>query len=233
MIKRREILAAGLFATTAAAVSGAAAFIGANKREMPAKRGQLLERIPLAINHWQFEPSREDMIDPVVVDGAFAEALRRYDLIVARDYVDAVRQRIMLNACYMHAIQQETRFHQPESCYSTQGFQVQSLEPQVVDLGFKQLTLTRFLATRQERREVACYWMRIGKSTPETARDVRMAIFRNSLGMALPDGVMVRTSIICPPEMEIGQASAIIADFVVNLSAASALELRPFLWGDT
>lgn len=194
MIRRRDLVGCMAFGTVAVATASSVSIARAALRTAPDGQGLILDRIPSAILGWHAEPSRDDMVDPVVTDVAFAQALQMYDHIVGRDYAGPGLPRIMLNASYKRMIEQEQKFHWPEICYSTQGFDVTKLAPQSVTVGGHHIGVQRFMGRRNERNELVHYIMRIGDYPSSGSFEVRRAIFFSNLNFQIPDGVMLRVS---------------------------------------
>jgi len=233
MAGRRAVLAAGLFAMLATATSAGSYELTRRRRLVPRSRGAALERLPVSVGIWREEPSRGDMVDPVIVDEAFAEALRLYDLEVQRDYVAVAAQRIMLNGVFMRKIAQEAKFHWPEFCYATQGFKVRRLDPVSVPMPAGAVRASRFLALRDDRREIALYLTRIGDEVPAGGRALRMTIFRQSLGASLPDGVLLRVSTLIDVDdaARIERGTDMLARFLAMLVQGAAPATRQMIVG--
>ena len=193
MIRRRDLLGAGAFAGLAGAASAGAIGFRRAQRTVPPGGDEALTQLPPHLGAWQLQPSRADMVDPIEIDVAFAAALDMYDRVVERDYVAPALPRIMLNIVYKRELRQEDRFHWPEFCYATQGFKVRRLAPLALDNG---PVVTRFIGDRAGRNELVGYFMRIGDALPAGSLAVRAALFRQSLALRLPDGVMVRASFL-------------------------------------
>nr|WP_276592963.1 exosortase C-terminal domain/associated protein EpsI [Sphingomonas sp. GC_Shp_3] len=204
-MRRRDLIGAGVFAGLAATASAGAIAFRRAQQEVPVGRGTILTHLPAQLGSWHLQAARADMIDPVVVDIAFSQALEMYDRVIERDYVSPVLPRIMLNIAYKREVRQEERFHWPEFCYATQGFHVKRLAPIALGPAGDNVTLTQFVGQREERRERVGYFMRIGNAVPSGSLAVRAALFRQSLAMHLPDGVMVRASFL---EDDIAQGGA-------------------------
>jgi EpsI family protein len=229
MIRRRDLVAAGAFAGLAAATSAGAIAFRHGQRGVPAGADAVLGDLPQRLGAWQLRAARADMVDPVEVDVAFAQALEMYDRVVERDYVAATLPRMMLNIAYKREVRQEERFHWPEFCYATQGFTVRRLAP--IALGVGGIVLTQFVGERAGRRERVGYFMRIGDTLPSGSLAVRAALFRQSLAMQLPDGVLVRASFL-EDELAATEANAaadLLAHFFGMLVTAAGPPLRTML----
>lgn len=231
MIERRKLIGAGLFCGLAGVTSVGAMLARSAQAMVPGDRKDMLNQAPDHIGPWQFEPSTQDMIDPVITDVAFAQALELYDLVVGRDYVAAKLPRIMLNMSYKRTIRQEERFHWPEFCYATQGFRVTALSPIAAEMAGQHVSMARFLAQRDERNELVCYIMRIGPGTMVGSMAVRTAILKESLAFRVPDGTMTRVSFLLPSneQADIDAGAKILTDFVGDLYRASTQGLRSLL----
>jgi len=225
MIRRRDLIGAGAFAGLAAMTSGGAIAFRHAQQSAPPGRDGVLTQLPPHLGAWRLQAARADMVDPVVVDIAFSQALEMYDRVIERDYVGASLPRIMLNIAYKREVRQEERFHWPEFCYATQGFGVQRQPPIALGAGSDGVTLTHFVGQRGMRREQVGYFMRIGDALPSGSLAVRTALFRQSLAMRLPDGVMVRASFLedeLPPTGGVTAPDMLATFFRALLTNASA-----------
>lgn len=233
MIRRRDLLAAGMFAGLASATSGGAIAFRRAQHGVPPGGDTVLTRLPPRLGGWQMQAAREDMVDPIEVDAAFAAALDMYDRVVERDYVSSSLPRIMLNIAYKREVREEDRFHWPEFCYATQGFSVRRLAPFALGDAAPGLMLTRFVGERAGRSELVGYFIRIGDTLATGSLAVRAALFRQSLAMRLPDGVMVRASFLTEG-LETADPAAVtdlLAGFFRGLLADADLPLRHMLVG--
>lgn len=208
MMRRRDMIGAGVFAGLAATVSGGAIAFRRAQQVVPVGRDTILTQLPARLGTWRLQAARVDMVDPVVVDVAFSQALEMYDRVIERDYVSPVLPRVMLNIAYKREVRQEERFHWPEFCYATQGFRVKRLAPIPLGPAGGNVVLTQFVGQREQRRERVGYFMRIGDAVTSGSLAVRAALFRQSLAMHLPDGVMVRASFLEDEMVQGGPAMA-------------------------
>jgi EpsI family protein len=228
----RTTTIAATFLALASITSIGANVIASAVKEHPASDARALGRMPRQVADWHYSPPRDDMIEPVVVDSAFAEAVRMYDRIEERDYVSS-GSRIMLNAAYLRAVRQEGRVHRPESCYSTQGFTVTPLQPVHVSTGDGNVaTATTFVARREGRTELVAYWVRIGDEIPTGPGASRRSIFLQSLSPELPDSLLLRVSMIVD-DQDVGLDSArrTLASFLGGLVKNSDPVARAMLVG--
>ena len=231
MIARRDMLASCAFLGAASLTAGGTMLARGVQRELPSGRDRDFDRLPDAIGPWLYQPAQSDMIDPVVTDPAFANALRWYDRIVARDYVAAQLPRVMVSIAYKRVIRQDDRFHWPRSCYEAQGFTVAPMAPTQVELGGRTITLTRFVGQRAARSELVQYVIRTGDATPVGTVAMKAAILRDNLAMRVPDGTMLRTSLLLPrvdpAALDLG--SRTLSAFIAAMYGQSPPEVRALL----
>ncbi|MET0241304.1 MAG: exosortase C-terminal domain/associated protein EpsI [Sphingobium sp.] len=231
MMRRRDMLGAGCFAALSCTVSAATIGWREMQHVVGADTDEPLTRLPPRIGQWRLQAAREDMVDPVEIDIAFAQAMELYDRVVERDYVAETLPRIMLNIAYKRTVSQEDRFHWPELCYSTQGFDIDRLTPVALGAVAPGATMSRFVGDRAGRRELVGYIMRIGDSMPVNSVALRSSLFRQSFGRERPDGVLWRMSFIIGESGtdDLDVATAMLSDFFVRFIKASAPPLRALL----
>ncbi|MDO6416073.1 EpsI family protein [Sphingomonas sp. BIUV-7] len=229
MIARRNLIAALSFAVASVAAAGGSSVLTSRRSFVPLSRGSLLNHLPGSFGAWRRRPARDDMIDPVVTDEAFAEAIRMYDATASQDYVTLAGDRIMLSVVFMRKIAQEARFHRPEFCYSTQGFQVARLPSLRMSLMRRSVGLSRFIASMDSRRELVVYWTRVAGDLPTGSNELRLAIMKNSWSETFPDGVLVRASLFVEPGETIVERTAVLIGFLEGLIRQSAGPVRRFL----
>ena len=128
--------------------------------------------------------------------------------------------------------------HRPEACYPAAGFRIVSdrevavMLPTVLPMGATSRGFdvsARFLtAIAGERVEQVLYWTRIGTRFPTSAWAQRLAVMRSDLAGLVPDGALVRLSVVgvAPP-----LALAVLRRFCAGLYAASGIEGRALLAG--
>lgn len=231
MIARRDLLASGAFLGAACVASGGSMLARAAQQQVPAGRDRLFDTLPPAIASWRNVAAGQDMIDPVVTDSAFAQALQVYDRIISRDYVAPALPRVMLNIAYKRVITQDDRFHWPEACYQAQGFTVTRHSPTAIELGSSPVGVARFLGQRAERNELVHYFIRIGDSAKTGSMAARAAVLRDNLELRVPDGTMLRASLLLPTVSDEAMAlgSKTLLGFVRALYAEAPAPLRPLI----
>jgi EpsI family protein len=120
-----------------------------------------------------------------------------YDQEVSRIYRSADVPEVMLLIAYGSTQSDTLQVHRPEFCYPAAGFQIGESEPLQVDLGLSQKVPSAFFtAARGERTEQVLYWTRLGGEFPTSWVGQHVARAKNSLRGLVPDGVLVRASLI-------------------------------------
>jgi EpsI family protein len=80
------------------------------------------------------------------------------------------------------------------------------------------------------RNESVLYWTRIGNDIPTSWAEQRWAVAKENLDGRIPDGILVRTSLVSPDSLD--KAREILGGFVRNLLTAVSPEGRKLLIGD-
>jgi EpsI family protein len=169
---------------------------------------KLEQQIPEAFGEWRVDTS----IRPVLPDpGVQAMLDSLYSQVLARTYINAQGQRIMLSIAYGSDQGNEaTAVHRPEFCYSAQGFRVQVLEKERIAIGNTSVPVARLEATLgQQRVEPITYWVTLDEAATLPGVGRKMQQIRYGLMGQIPDGMLVRVS-----------------SFGINREAAFALQQR-------
>ena len=120
-----------------------------------------------------------------------------YEEQLTRAYDNGVDPPIMLLVAYDRVQSGLLQIHRPESCYPGSGFTLSPTLPVSVPLKPGLAAPANFLtATRDERVEQLLYWTRVGDAFPRDWHDQRRTIARQNLHGYVPDGVLVRVSMI-------------------------------------
>ena len=116
-----------------------------------------------------------------------------------RSFTDGRNAPIMLLIAYARNQSGMLMIHRPESCYPGSGFTITEQRAVEVPLGRNVVANAQFLSTRRDARiEQVLYWTRLGNSFPRNWDEQRSSIARQNLGGFVPDGALVRMSIIDP-----------------------------------
>jgi EpsI family protein len=163
-------------------------------REAPSFPNAKLETvIPERFGDWRIDRS----IVPIQPDpGALAAIENIYSDTLARTYINSQGQRIMLSLAYGRRQNDNMRLHQPEGCYSGQGFAVSRAQLGVIAVGTRQLPVRRLVATLSPRIEPITYWMVVGGVPALTAMQAKLAQLRFGIRGYIADGLLFRVSSI-------------------------------------
>ena len=185
---RRDLLAGGLLA--AGAIAAEALRVGSVRAPMVS--GNRLEQlVPARIGGWARAP-----FAGAAVPTAETDQQRSYDAVLTRFYAGGSGPGIMLLIAYSAVQAGETALHRPEACYPAFGFQLERRPDLRLRLPHLSLTASSMTATASGRVEQLLYWSRIGALFPTTPIDQRWAALRQGVAGRVPDGVLVRMSMI-------------------------------------
>lgn len=188
-LTRRDLLIAASFCATAAA-AGALAL--AEEQEGGATTLSLDPLVPDRVGGW----TRSLAGGYSIPQGEDAED-RSYDAVVTRHYTSAVDLPIMLLIAYGRAQTGSTQLHRPEVCYPAAGFKLQMWPHVQLRLQGGTVVSARTLTAQATgRTEQILYWSRVGNEFPLSSTDQRLAVLRQALRGASPDGALVRISTI-------------------------------------
>jgi len=221
MIARRDLLIGG------ASVAASAAAYGLKPRRHVSLLGkEKMEAIvPVSIPGWSAATS-EGLVKPKV-EGLAATL---YNEIVQRTYIgELIDAEIMLLIAYGGTQSDVLQLHRPEVCYPALGFQIESKRAAPLTLrGGGVLPVVQVVAVAGERRENIVYWTRLGEALPTDGAQQRGILLRDAMQGFIPDGVLVRASMIHPDPSE---AFRVLSSFVPTLLAAVPASGRPALIG--
>jgi EpsI family protein len=159
-----------------------------------AHRGARIEAaFPLHFAQWRLDPD----IAPVMPSRDLADKIGKiYEETIARTYVNAEGQRVMLSIAYGSNQIGKLRVHRPESCYTAQGFAVQKLREEDLPVHGGSVPVKRLLATSGSRAEPITYWIRVGDETVTGLVGQRLAQLKRGLNGDVPDGLIFRVSTV-------------------------------------
>jgi EpsI family protein len=156
-----------------------------------------LERqIPRQFGEWTVDRS----IVPVMPNPeVLAKVADAYDQYVARTYVNAAGQRVMLTVAYgRNQSADSTSVHRPEFCYAGQGFAIENQADDLLTIEGRRLAVRRLVGQLYTRREPITYWVTMGERATLPGLDRKLLQFRYGLKGQIADGMLVRVSSIGP-----------------------------------
>lgn len=180
--------------------------------------------MPSVVGPWSFVTASGVILPP-------SDALsdRLYDNLTTRVYEAPDHPPVMLLIAYNNVQNGILQVHRPEICYPAGGYQLSATVPKTVRLKDNvTLPARSFTATSVERIEQVLYFTRLGNYFPTTWLDQRLAVARANLKQIIPDGVLMRVSVIEPDE---AKSVELLSQFIRNFLEASPELLRQILLG--
>lgn len=150
--------------------------------------------IPLSITDWLSKGN-----DSLTIVNPETENIlkRKYDDILSRTYTDVHGYRIMLSVAYGANQSDLISVHRPEGCYPAQGFVVDDIRSENLDISGYQLPVTRvFTHFGNSRFEPVSYWITIGGQALRFQAEKKIIELRYAMSGLIPDGLIVRVSSI-------------------------------------
>lgn len=186
--RRQFILGGALIATTVVTAA-------AMPRRMfaPISSRELEQSVPLQIGAYRFATSTGLVVPDLKAQAGI------YDQVLTRIYVANGHPSIMLLIAYGSAQDDGLAVHRPEACYPSAGYIISQSTPVTLtgDVSVDGKEAATFLsASRGDRVEQVYFWTRIGKEFPSTAVEKKMDVLSANLRGTMPDGVLVRLSVL-------------------------------------
>lgn len=222
MIARRDLL---IGAACVGAASTAYA-LKPRKRLVLLSGAKIADVLPIRFGDWSAENS-DGLVQPKE-DGSLAATL--YNEIVGRIYHSGSdRAAIMMLAAYGGTQSDLLQLHRPEACYPAVGFDLLSSVAATLRLpGGARLPVRQVVAKSGDRQENIVYWTRLGEFLPQTSSEQREVRLRTALEGFLPDGLLVRFSVVGEDSKS---AFNLIDEFAGALLASVTAKQRPALIG--
>jgi EpsI family protein len=191
------------------------------------ERFDLAAAIPARFSGWTVDTG----LAPVTPNPDSQAALDRiYDQTLARTYIDANGQRVMLSIAYGGDQSKALQLHLPEVCYVAQGFQIVQKGEGTLATGFGSLPVRRLVARADMRNEPITYWITVGDQLTRSGFAQKLQLLAYGLSGKIPDGMLVRVSSITPDALAAYQLQD---GFSAALLAALTPQARTRLLGST
>lgn len=153
--------------------------------------GALEDGLPLTFEGWRAIPA-----SGVVLPTESTLTDRLYSDVVVRTYEDG-RDAVTLLLAYGALQSGGMQMHRPELCYPAAGFAISSSQIVNLPLDSDRRITAKLLDTRSSvRKEQVLYWTRIGSEFPSSRIEQRWAVLRQNFRGRVPDGTLVRTSVV-------------------------------------
>ena len=184
------------------------------------------KQVPESFGEWTVDTN----IRPVVPDPGLQAMLDTlYSQTLARTYVNAKGERVMLSIAYGSDQSNEaTAVHRPEFCYSAQGFRVRVLGKESLAVGQTQIPVSRVLAQLGQRNEPITYWVTLDESATLPGLGRKLQQIRYGLKGQIPDGMLVRVSSISASTAD---SYALQLRFLQQMHGAVPVEVRGRYFG--
>lgn len=191
---------------------------------LPLKTGALDAMVPDRIGAWTFETT-----SGLVVPPADALSDRLYDEVMTRVYVGENVPSVMFLIAYSSSQTGLLQVHRPEVCYPVGGYRLSAtrIEPMQIDAQHS-LPIRTFTAESPTRTEQVLYWTRVGDAMPTNWMWQRIAVAEANLKGVIPDGILVRASVIMNDAEE---AAPFLTRFIRDLDRSLAPPGRKLLFG--
>jgi EpsI family protein len=158
---------------------------------------ELSHQVPAEFAGWRLDESTV----PVLPDPTLQARLDSvYDQTLARSYVNAGGERVMLTIAYgRNQASEATAVHRPEFCYGAQGFQVRGNGVERVALDGGAVSVQRLVGTLGQRVEPISYWVTLADQATLPGVGRKWTQMRLGLAGYVADGMLVRVSTIGMP----------------------------------
>lgn len=153
---------------------------------------------------------------------------RLYDNLVTKAYQAPGSPLVMMLMAYNNEQDGVLQVHRPEVCYPVGGFRLSETQRIDIPLDTGSVPANIFTAEAPGRLEQVMYFTRLGKAFPRSWLEQRIAVINANLAGDIPDGVMMRVSIVGITQQ---RARPILAEFVREFISASPVRLQRLLVG--
>ncbi|WP_215350509.1 exosortase C-terminal domain/associated protein EpsI [Sphingopyxis soli] len=180
--------------------------------------------IPSQVGPWKSRLSSELILPP---EDELSKKL--YENLQTRIYqYPSVDYSIMFLVAYSSIQKGDIQVHRPEVCYPVSGYPILKNEIRDHRIGNVDVPCRFLVADRKPEKEMILYWMRVGSEFPVRWIDQRIDMAMESLSGELPDGVLVRLSLIHHDE---NFAEKALVDFANIMSAHIPNDLHRIFFG--
>ncbi|KQY82879.1 hypothetical protein ASD35_25330 [Pelomonas sp. Root1444] len=169
-------------------------------------------------------------IIPLLPDASLQSKLDAlYSQLLARTYVNAKGQRVMLSIAYgADQSSEATAVHRPEFCYSAQGFRVRNAGRHTLSFGPRQIEVQRLISEMGSRYEPITYWVTLDEHASLPGLSRKLDQLRFGLRGQIPDGMLLRVSTI---GLSQAQSFAVQEEFLETLYGAISPAVRTRYFG--
>lgn len=151
---------------------------------------------------------------------------RLYDNLATRVYQAPAGEPIMLLLAYNNTQDGVLQVHRPEVCYPVGGYTLTPTREVALGVPGPTFPANFFTATGPDRVEQVAYFTRLGDAYPRSWAEQRMSVIRANLKGNIPDGMLMRVSMLSPDS---GPALSALSAFANLFIAAAPTALRKLL----
>jgi EpsI family protein len=189
--------------------------------------------IPKQFGRWTYVPN-VGLVTPSEAEGVVDNnnsATKIYSQELGRSYRDDEGHVVMFLVAYGPVQNYRLKSHRPEVCYTAAGFRVSGKTASEVSYrdGAASVKLERLLTERESRFEPVSYWRRVGGDISNGIFENQITRFKYGLRGLVPDGALVRVSIVGLPS---DQSFKLQDQFIRDLLNAVDTKARQFLIGE-
>jgi exosortase B len=179
--------------------------------------------LPREFAGWRIDPASMPIAPAPDVK---ANLDRIYNQIVSRTYVNEAGEMMMLTVAYGGDQSDALKAHRQESCYAAQGFSIERLSQGPMEIGGREIPVTRMLAVRGERSEPVTYWLTMGNRVVLGRLERLRVQLESGLSGRMPDGMLVRvSSLSSDADAAFGAQRAFMASALAAMKPADAARL--------
>lgn len=218
---RRDFLVGGALVSSAL-IAARGTWWGAG--QPAALPGPLATIVPNRMGTWQSSPA-----NGVLIPTAEVPQESGYDDLLTRYFIDDAGRTVMFLIAYGSAQSGSAQLHRPEACYPAAGFSLgDSMRTRLSAPGSAEIVARALTAIKPGRVEQILYWSRVGTSFPTDPASQSLAVIRQSLDGAAPDGALVRMSTLSSDRTS---ALVLLREFAAALLRQPQPALRRLLTG--
>lgn len=190
--KNSKIDRRGLLLGAGFALCGGASFV-ATPRQTSSRISEdaFQALLPAKVGGWTARVSSD-----LILPSADALSDKLYENLKTYTYEGPGLPTIMFLIAYSSVQQNDVQVHRPEVCYPMAGYPILKNQPVEARIGNRGIPARYLTADRGALRELILYWTRVGHSYPLNWTQQRIEMARAGLSGALPDGALVRFSLI-------------------------------------
>jgi EpsI family protein len=210
------------FSMLAAAIF-AVAFKPVEKLADHREKVDLSTMIPSEFNVWRIDTNTPAQILSPEVE---ANLNKTYDQIFSKTYVNQQGEKIMLTIAYGSAQTQDLKAHRQEVCYRAQGYTIEMLRQENMQILNDFIPVTRMYATQRDRNEPVTYWFTMGNQLVLSRTERFLVQLKYALSGYIPDGFLIRISNLSnDPESAFLNHREFISALISSASAETANRL--------